>query len=227
MFARRLLPKARAVRDDIKCEMANKLICLKIDGVTRQFRSFIGINAQYIINEKIIVRTLALKEVFDRHTSDNLKDLVLNVLKEYNLTADNIYFITTMIRLLREEQTNYDDSNDLSEMDDVPLSEYRDEFYLQGEQLFPPGGNSSELIGVRCVAHTLQLAIYDAIQAFEIQGLLQKIRELVRKLRCANLGIVLRNLNLRRPILDCTTRWNSTFNMLERLYELKDFCRLT
>ena len=76
---------------------------------------------------------------------------------------------------------------------------------------------------MRCT-HTLQLAVQDAIELFDIKELLQKIRELIRKLRSPTLGIVLRNMKLPRPILDCPTRWNSTHNMLQRLVKLQDFC---
>lgn len=90
-----IIHKAIEIRNEIKEEIGNKLVCLKIDGATRHGRSFIGVNIQYILNRKIIIRTLGLREMFERSTSENLKNLILNILREYDITVHNIYTITT------------------------------------------------------------------------------------------------------------------------------------
>jgi hypothetical protein len=82
-----------AIRDNIKTELKNKLISLKADCCTRLGRSVIGINVQFISDAKIVVRTLAIRRIFVRHT--NLKDLIENVLKEYHLSFLNIITVTT------------------------------------------------------------------------------------------------------------------------------------
>lgn len=38
---------------------------------------------------------------------------------------------------------------------------------------------------------------------------------------------MLKKKNLNKAILDCDTRWNSIYHMLNRLYDLKQFCELT
>jgi len=79
------------------------------------------------------------------------------------------------------------------------------------------------IVGIRCVAHTLQLAVLDSLKDSTIQKLLNKVRGLVRKLRNQNYVYLIKKENLKTPILDCLTRWNSTYDMLERLQYLKDF----
>lgn len=37
---------------------------------------------------------------------------------------------------------------------------------------------------------------------------------------------MLKKKKLNKAILDCDTRWNSIYDMLHRLYELKPFCEL-
>ena len=64
---------AGSVRDKIKMEAANRLISLKIDCATRLDRSVIGINMKFIESEKIVLRTLAMKELKERHASLYLK----------------------------------------------------------------------------------------------------------------------------------------------------------
>lgn len=130
-----------------------------------------------------------------------------------------------MIRLLEEEQENLNENEISNSSTDTFLDKYSGEFYVEDEQLFDTGENNFKLIGVRCVAHTLQLAVQDAMETFESQDLLKKVCELVKKLRTSSIVIVLKSIKLRKPILDCATRWSSTINMLERLVELKDFCK--
>lgn len=57
----------KKISDDIK----NILISMKVDSVTRIDRSFLGINIQYIKDTKIILRTLALKELKEKHTGNS------------------------------------------------------------------------------------------------------------------------------------------------------------
>jgi len=81
------------------------------------------------------------------------------------------------------------------------------------------------IVGVRCVAHTLQLAVMDSLKDLAINHLLNKVRALVRKLRSQTFQYIIKKEKLKVPILDCLTRWNSTLDMLERLLYLKDFIK--
>lgn len=101
---------------------------------------------------------------------------------------------------------------------------YTDEFYLEGKQLFNTEKTNFKVVGVRCAAHTLQLAIHDVIKENNVNHVLQKARYIVKKLRSSLMLIALKTIKLKMPILDYITRWCSTFNMLERLLQLKDFC---
>lgn len=66
--------------NQIKDEVKNKLISLKIDCVTRLSRSIMGVNIQYKKHGKVRLATIAMKEIHVKHTSANLKILVyLNV----------------------------------------------------------------------------------------------------------------------------------------------------
>lgn len=79
------------------------------------------------------------------------------------------------------------------------------------------------VIGICCVAHTLQLAVIDTLKHNSIDTLLSKVRILVRKLRNQTYIYLIKKEKLKFPILDCLTRWHSTFDMLERLQHLKAF----
>lgn len=79
------------------------------------------------------------------------------------------------------------------------------------------------LSSVRCSAHTLQLAAYDAIKHENIKSNIDKIRKVIKTMRStAHKQYFICNPN-KKPILDVVTRWSSTYQMLFCLVENKTF----
>lgn len=77
---------------------------------------------------------------------------------------------------------------------------------------------------IRCAVHTLQLVVTVALKSTDYaKKLINKCRRIVRNLLAPNVVNMIRQQNLRMPLIDCLTRWSSTFYMLERLVELKGF----
>lgn len=76
----------------------------------------------------------------------------------------------------------------------------------------------------------LQLAIEDALKNEPSIGkLISKARTIVKPLRTQTCCEKKNTKNveerkIQKPIIDCSTRWGSTFDMLKRLLELKEFC---
>lgn len=81
-----------------------------------------------------------------------------------------------------------------------------------------------EIISVRCAAHSLQLAIQDALRGDDSLPTIEQARSIVRKLRTPKMKNIIKSSKKTKAILDNNTRWHSTFDMLERLKTLKDFC---
>lgn len=81
-------------------------------------------------------------------------------------------------------------------------------------------------LGIRCAAHTLQLAINSVLKKPEIETTTSSVRNVVKKLRTPNISILLKNEGLAKPSIDCATRWSSTFDMIESLNapRMKNFC---
>ncbi|CAG5093118.1 Protein of unknown function [Cotesia congregata] len=88
------------------------LVSLKVDIASRLGRSFLGVNIQYIRGGKIIIRTLAVEEITERHSGENLKNLILRTFDLYGIDVKNIYSFTSdngtnmvkLSELLAEEQ---------------------------------------------------------------------------------------------------------------------------
>lgn len=87
--------KAYKIREKLRKELKGKLLALKVDAATRHNRSILGINVQFVANGKIQIRTLAMIELTESHTAENLLDTILDVLRSYGLTIYNIYSLTT------------------------------------------------------------------------------------------------------------------------------------
>lgn len=67
---------SNVIISNIKNDIKKQLISLKIDSVKRHNRSILGINIQYIKDGKISLKTLAMVELFDKHTTEHLKQSV-------------------------------------------------------------------------------------------------------------------------------------------------------
>ncbi len=106
-------------------------------------------------------------------------------------------------------------------------------------------GESVHMVHVRCAAHTLQLAVRDAletqqpllekvryqrsvdpttifstVQVIQLFKLLQ-IRQLARELRTPSSKALLHNFTQLIPIIDVQTRWGSTYDMVERIIKMR------
>lgn len=79
----------------ISSEMHGKLISIKADLATRKGRTILGINAQFIKQGKIVVRTLAMSERFERNTAESIMEEILKVLTTFEVELLQVYSITT------------------------------------------------------------------------------------------------------------------------------------
>ncbi|CAK9297482.1 unnamed protein product [Gordionus sp. m RMFG-2023] len=132
-----VIDKIKYAASEIRCQimqqLKNKLISLKIDTATRFQKSVLGVNAQFIMDDKIEIRTLGMLEIVKAHTASNLKEEIDNLLKQYNICLSQIYSITVdnganmvkTVEMIAEEQLIthldlYEDafSENLSQMND-------------------------------------------------------------------------------------------------------------
>ncbi|KYN12696.1 hypothetical protein ALC57_15136 [Trachymyrmex cornetzi] len=129
---KRIFEEADRIRKEISDDITNILISLKI-AVTRLDRSFLGVNIQYIKGTKIILRTLALKELQEKHTGEYIKTILKNVCFSFNISLDQIYSITTdnganmlkAVRILTYEDEDCD--NDILEENNIDCNSEENE----------------------------------------------------------------------------------------------------
>ena len=201
------------------------------------FPFFVGINAQFIKQGQIVLRTLALVEVTSNQTGEYLKKLILNAISQYGISASNIYTITTdnganmlsaVSQIIGEQEQATADPYDFNQTIDDVISgiTYEDTLLEILEDNEFTVDNSVVTTGVRCVAHTLQLVIEDAIRSTgsKVHDVIDRARTVVKHLRTPHVMYLIRAKYLDAPILDNETRWHSKLDMLMRLRELKPFC---
>ncbi|XP_061716936.1 uncharacterized protein LOC133524807 [Cydia pomonella] len=242
---RALIPEtAYQIKLKIASEIREKLISLKVDSATCSERKFFGVNIQYLNNDKIIVRNLAIAEIFQNQTAEFLKEKLLEILSEFYISTDQIYSLTTdngsnmkkMVKLLKgnycsedlfEDTTDNSDPDMSSDEEDDQLNEVSEETANFESTLLQNAvsNDTHKVRGMLCAAHTLQLAIKDAInESVEVQVTLDLARKIAKILLIPTNRNLLKIAHLKVPIIDCATRWTSKYDMLVRLQSLKEFC---
>lgn len=162
----------KRVADQIRSVITDELHCrmfsLKIDSASKHGRSILGINAQFISGDEIQIRTLAMLEMFTRHTAENLKKEILSVLASYNCSIHQIITITTdnganlvkCVSLLDEVEAE----NDITD-EEVSDEESLERMDLVDEAIDILGDSATSHIlrCVRCATHTLQVCNFKKI----------------------------------------------------------------
>ncbi|KAH9379046.1 hypothetical protein HPB48_003057 [Haemaphysalis longicornis] len=69
-----------------------------------------------------------------------------------------------------------------------------------------PGADEDFRLGVRCAAHTLQLAVSDALRESRACTIIAESLALVKKIRVQSAMALLRSLERKKPVIDCPTR---------------------
>lgn len=71
------------------------MISIKMDIVKRLRRSILGINAQFIRDDKIVIRTLNMFETDSKHSGEYICSILMQTLGDYVISKQKIYSITT------------------------------------------------------------------------------------------------------------------------------------
>lgn len=87
--------KANRIKRQIISETKGGLVDLMVDIATRHNRSVLGINIKYMINGTPVIRTIGMHTLHYASTAENLRKIIVDKLKEYELNLENIFSITT------------------------------------------------------------------------------------------------------------------------------------
>ena len=76
-----VLEGSKKLEEDMRKEFKEKLLCLKFDLATRLGRHFIGLNVQYCSKNKLVCKTLAVREIRTTATGKKLSKMIQAILQ--------------------------------------------------------------------------------------------------------------------------------------------------
>uniref|UniRef100_A0A182HUD3 DUF4371 domain-containing protein n=1 Tax=Anopheles arabiensis TaxID=7173 RepID=A0A182HUD3_ANOAR len=87
---------AQNIRQELTTILKGKLLCLKIDCATRLGRHILGINIQYYceLQKDVVIYTIGMVELNNRHTGKFLKTKILEILSQYEILLEQIFTVT-------------------------------------------------------------------------------------------------------------------------------------
>ena len=189
--------------------MEHRLVSLKADISTCRDRSILDVNLQFISDGKVQLCTLAMKKLKKNHTGFYLKIVLDEVIEQCRIKSNQIYTIATenganiikCVCLFSEEDVTERTGNAEQpscsswQSDAEELSSDEDDsgtVNCINVEVFP--GNLSSLDtstaqagnmwkGVRCAAHTLQLAVEDALKKSSSRDVIDLARCICKNLK--------------------------------------------
>ncbi|KAH9368376.1 hypothetical protein HPB48_012694 [Haemaphysalis longicornis] len=175
-----------------------------------------------------------MKKLPRTYTSEHLTSRVRRTLSRYDISVSQVYSVTTNddADILRDFclRSDAEDENQASgSVEDAeggdPASEADGSPSVLEEQEVAqlPGAVNDSLLAVRCPAHTLQLAVGDAVRESDSSPIIGRCHALVYVLRKGGAMEEIRKRGLEIPVSDYSSNWTSTFDMLTGLIKLKDF----
>ena len=196
--------------------LQSKLLFIKMDACTRQIVNYMAINIQFINDQNnLAIHTLAVRDKKAQHLSDYIKKLTESILLEYvmkdqvlAIVTDNASNMTSAVRKLNEE----DEEEDPLEIVDDMVAAGVNNFVVFAK--YP--------IEHMCVEYTLQLAIRDGLNDNHAANAIARYQKLVTSARAPIVDAIIRKKAGKGAILDQATRWGSTFEMINRLLQLRD-----
>lgn len=211
--------KSLRIKHKIKDETKGIFLCLMTDIASRYSRSVLGVNIGFISNGCIAVRTIGMHTMRMSHTAEEISRIIRANLQEFHIetnqiiafTTDNGRNLTKTASLFDEVEKgihgeslmNYQLLLDNFDSDEEMDEEIFDEMYYS--DLLRAVQNEFEVItgshqfvhGIRCGSHCLHLVITQAInETNSIGNLLQKVRNLVKKLRTTKYRNLLKSKKL-------------------------------
>lgn len=215
---------AQTMKDELKKEVKNKPIALIMDIATKKNRAILGINIQYIIDKRIVIRTLGMIRLKESHTAVHLADVVIGILNEFEVSLDQLFSVTTdnagymllSSEILDEIAKEDGDATEPMELtEDVIEEEFYRQLLKETEEEFLNKAMPEHVKSIPCGAHRFQLAIQDAFaKSSQADKIIGKVRAIMIKLRTPNLFNALTEQNLNKPFIDNKTRWNGKYFMV-------------
>lgn len=183
--------------EKVRCILSDKYITLKFDCASRHNRQFLCISAQFVHVQAIQNICLDFVELFERHTADNLSDIIINSLEQYSVSKSNIIGATTdtasnMLSTVRKMNEKMEIEENYFEPDD------------ENELLSNIGRSSIGICHVKCISHVFNLIVNDFLSNYS--KIVDKACSVAKFLRKPNVINLIRKMDLNLPPINNITR---------------------
>lgn len=122
---------------------------------------------------------------------------------------------SNMVKAFKQPFAN----DDYSAVEDEDLDSDAESDMLTDE---PMDASCIHLDRLPCIVHTVQLVVIACTKSQTLQPLLKSARRVIEKIKRSSVAIQKLKAKAQKVVmLDCPTRWSSTYMMLARLLELK------
>lgn len=226
----KLEQRSKTIKNLIAAQVKNKMLSVMIDIASRYNRSVLGVSISYFHGGKLRVRTIGMHAIHFSQTAQNLKELIMKNLRDFNIRMEQVNSVTTdngknmlktialMNAELQGEQVPVinDDSDNEEYVDNTIFDEtYYGALLDEVRSLFHEVNHTCLIHGISCAAHCINLVVTHAIDKTpDSLKIIGKCRELAKKLRCPTFRAMLRSNGYNMAILDVSTRWNSIYSMV-------------
>lgn len=86
---------ANKVRNQIQNDVKGRMVSVMVDICTKNYRSLFGVSVQFIVEKTLIVRSLGLIELGERHTGKYLSTVLSDLLTKFDIKKRQVISITT------------------------------------------------------------------------------------------------------------------------------------
>lgn len=230
---------AGEMRDEIRNEFANKFFAVMFDTATRMNHAVLGIDIRTIHSGKMITRSVGMQRITCKHTGKNISDMIVARLEKHGMspkwmvsgTTDNAKNVVKAVKLMdtlaseSPEEEIISSSSDESDTDSIEDNieahwldpEFQRHLIEQATRELCSEHQPyvfEEVDSIRCAAHTIQLAVRDALEGTNCVPIIDKARNLAKNLRLQQIVLELEAKGLPIPPLDVVTRWFSLYIMV-------------
>lgn len=223
-----IIDEATHQKEELRKTLKGRFMFLKMDGCTRHRVNHFALNVRFISDSnKMVTQTLAVRDTHANHTSEYLAKLVESVLQDFEINKEQVLCIvtdnatnmlSTIDKINAATINNMSNEEDSSETDPLITieDEFLDDMIEEASKLFP-------IQHMRCVVHTLQLAIRDGLKGRPAATMISRFRKVATSARTPKIDSIVRKHAGMGAILDQETRWGSTYMMIKRLLDLKPY----
>ena len=207
---------------------ANKInLCADIWTKKGMSSSYLGVSAHFFSRKdhKCHIATIAVRKMNREHSGDNIRALMEEILREWDIPTTKIGIIMTdsgsnMIKAFRQPIDSGEESEDDTEDEEEKFEDYEKDFddkEIEHEITFKFFAKR-----ISCFAHTIQLIVQRFNEDVTYKEILQRTYSLVKKVNmsCKATEMLIAQCG-KKLVSNCPTRWSLTYLLLERLLQVK------